>query len=187
MQYCIRWTEQAGVRGHAATAHYNFGNYLRHIGRERNALHHYRKAAEYDPTYLERGYYWRELGGVVFESGCYRMAVRFYQRAIRLGEEGDCAALLADALMLAGRYRESQEGFEAYITSNPDAESEWRLKAWVLRGVRKMLKLDQQDRQTGAAIKLVPRAMEMSPDDLRRRLMDALRNDALCGLALLIT
>lgn len=181
----IKCAEGSGNRAIAATAHYNLGNYLRGCRprHPRLAFHHYRKASEYDPGYLERKYFMRELAGILFLSGRYRLAVQFYKRAIDLGEEGDCCALYADALMFAGRYRESREAFDAYLTSTPDAASEWRLKAWALQGIRRTLGCDEQKRQTVAAIKLVPHDIKPCSEEIRQKLEEALRHDALCGLA----
>jgi tetratricopeptide (TPR) repeat protein len=183
MQRCIERTEGIGDRPGAATAHYNLGNYLRGSRHFRLAFHHYRKAAEYDPGYLDRKYFWRELAGILFESRRYRMAVQFYERAINLGEEGECRALYADALMFVGKYRKSQEAFDAYLSSASDADPEWCLKAWALRGLRSMLGCDEQKRQMVAAIKLVPSDINLVPDEAKQKLKEALRHDALCGLA----
>lgn len=184
LQKRIERAEQSEHKRGAGTAHYNLGNHLRRSPHGGVALHHYRKAAEYDPGYLERGYFWRELAGVLFESRRYRLAARFYERAISLGEEGLCCALHADALMFAGRYRESQETFEAYLASARDSASEWRLKAVVLRVLRRVIGSDEQERRTSAAIALANPDVASSPNEQRRQLEDALKHDALCGPAL---
>ena len=184
LQKRIERAEESGARQSAATAHYNLGNHLRRSPHRRAALHHYRKAAEYDPGYVERGYFWRELAGILFKSGRYSLAARFYERAISLGEEGLCRALHADVLMFAGRYRKSQEALDAYIASAPDAASEWRLKAWVLRVVRQAIGCDEQKRQTAAAIALANPDIASPPNEQKQQLEEALRHDALCALAL---
>lgn len=188
-----RYTEQAVQsedRQRGATAHYNLGNYLRARSYKaksyrRLALHHYKKAANYKPEYLEKPYFCRELAGVLFESKRYSLAVKFYERALSQGEEGDYRALYADALMFAGRYHEAEQAFYAYLASNPDAASEWRLKACVLVWIRSMLRRDEQKRQTGAAIELVipNNHLTSHPVEYRQRLQDALECDALCSYA----
>lgn len=165
----------------AATAHYNLGNYFKGTRNQRLAFHHYRKAAKYCSKYLEKPYFCRELAGILFESRRYRLAVQFYGRAINLGEADDCHALYADALMFAGRYRESQEAFDTYLASDPNAAPEWRLKAWVLCVICQVL--DEQKRQTKAAMKLASRDDTLPPMEYKQRLEEALWHDALSGLA----
>ena len=165
----------------AATAHYNLGNYFRATDNLRLAFHHYRKAAKYCSEYLEKPYFCRELAGILFESRHYRLAVHFYRRAINLGEAGPCHALYADALMFAGRYCESLETFDTYLASEPNAAPEWGLKAWVLNCICQAL--DEQKRQTDAAMKLVTHDDKLSPIEYKQRLEEALRHDVLCSLA----
>ena len=183
MKLRIKRAEEIGHWPEAAVAHYNLGRYLLGPGQERTALHHYRKAAEYDPTYLERAYYWRELGGILFESGRYRLAVKSYARAISLGEGGQSNALYADALMFAGKYREAQETLDAYLTAARNPESEWRLKAWALRGIRRHIGCDEQARRTAPALELASPMSASSPEESAERLKEAVTKDALCGLA----
>lgn len=166
----------------AATAHYNLGNYFRATDNLRLAFHHYRKAAKYCSEYLEKSYFCRELAGILFESRRYRLTVHFYERAINLGEAGDCHALYADALMFAGRYRESQEAFDTYLASDPNAAPEWWLKAWVLCRICQVV--EQQKRQTEAAMKLATPDDKLPPMEYKQRLEEALRHDVLSGLAL---
>lgn len=154
-----RYIERAAKAGNwrnAATAYYNLGNYFKTKGYKRIAFHHYRKAAKYHSEYLEKTYFCCELAGVLFESKRYSLAAKLYKRALSLGEEGIYRVLYADALMFAGRYREAQQAFYAYLSSSPEFEfdSEWRLKACVLMWIRSILGRDEQKRQTEAAIKL---------------------------------
>jgi tetratricopeptide (TPR) repeat protein len=188
-----RYIEQAvqfGDRRRGAIAHYNLGNYLRSRGYKaksyrRLALHHYKKAANYNSEYLEKPYFCRELAGILFESKRYSLAVKFYERALSQGEQGEYRALYADALMFAGKYRQAQQAFYAYLVSNSDTASEWRLKACVLVWIRSMLRRDEQKRQTDAAIELVipNNHLASHPVEYRQRLQDALECDALCSYA----
>jgi len=183
MRKRIQRAEEAGDWLDAAVAHYNLGRHLLRPGQERIALRHYRKAVEYDPAYLGRGYFCRELAGILFESGRYRLAAEWYARSISLSEGGGSGALHADALMFAGRYRDAQEAFDAYLASAQEPESEWRLKAWALRGIRRHVKCEEQERRTIAARELASRMSTDSPEESIHRLEEALRKDALCGLA----
>lgn len=181
MQQCVERAVQDENWENAATAHYNLGNYFNTTGNQRLAFHHYRKAVKYCSKYLEKPYFCRELAEILFESRRYRLAVQFYERAINLGEAGDCHALYADALMFAGRYRESQEAFDTYLASDPNAAPEWWLKAWVLCVICQVL--GEQERQTEAAMKLVTFDDKLPPMEYKQRLEEALWHDALSGLA----
>lgn len=178
----LKWAEEAGDKQRIAVAHYNLGNQL-HKSNSRLALHHYRKAAEYDPGYLKRGYFWRELGGIFFERQRYWWAERCYKRALRLGERGLCQALHADALMFAGRYHEAEVAFAAYLRTNPTSASEWRLKHWALAYVRTTLGYNLQQRQVVKALKLAGIEGSGGGQEAKQRLGHALELDALCGLA----
>lgn len=188
-----RYTKQAiqsENKQRGATAHYNLGNYLRSRiykakSYRRLAFHHYRKAAKYNSEYLEKPYFCRELAGILFESKRYSLAVDFYERVLNQEEEIECHALYADALMFAGRYHESQQAFYAYLASNPNPASEWRLKACVLIWICSMLRCDEQKRQIEGAIKLVEPNNHLSchPTEYRQRLQNALAQDALCSYA----
>jgi tetratricopeptide (TPR) repeat protein len=190
-----RYTEQAvlsGDRQRGAATQYNLGNYLssrsyKAKNYRRLALHHYKKAANYNSAYLEKPYFCRELAGILFESKRYSLAVKFSERALSLGEEGVCRALYADALMFAGRYQESQQAFYAYLSSSPvfELDSEWRLKACVLSWIRSMLECDEQKRQTETAIELARLNNHLASHavEYRQLLQDALAQDALCSYA----
>lgn len=180
----IERAEEKGDRRRLATAHYNFGNHLRASRQSRLAIHHYRKASEYDTSYLQRKYFWKELAGVLFEARQYRIAAKFYKRALDLGEEGLCRALYADALMFYGKYRESQKEFEAYLAMEKEPMSEWQLKARILPRICSMIGSDDQLRQTRRAREIAGHASEAPNDNDKRKLLEeALRLDALCALA----
>lgn len=100
-----------------ASAHvYNSANALRVSDRcgFRSVVARYRRAARLDPSYLERAYWWAELGGILFELRRYRAAADCYERALSLGMRGRWLALTADAQWHAGRYRQAITNFEAY-------------------------------------------------------------------------
>ena len=180
MQRRIEHSEEIGERSLVAMSCYNLGNYVRGTNL-RYAFSLYRKATEYDPSYKERKYFWRELGGILFECGRYHHASRYYERAIELGEEETCRALFADALLFAGEYRRAEEEFEKYLASCRTPEPEWSLKHWALKQMRVLLGVDQQTRYSEFSMAYVDPSS--SPQEARSRMSEALRSDALCGLA----
>jgi len=169
-------------RQDAAAGYYNYGNFLR--GRmDRLAVHHYKMASRYDPTYWERAYFCRELAGLLFGNGRYRASANLYSRAIALGDEAISRPLCADALMFSGRYREAQERFDSHIASAASDLAEWRLKSWALNRIRGMLGSDEQRREVRASMELAAWRSKDSLVERKRGVTEALRRDALCGLA----
>jgi tetratricopeptide (TPR) repeat protein len=173
----------AGRATDAAIANYNLANHLRSQRHDRAAFQCYRKAGKLDSNYCERGYFWRELAGVLFGLKRYKTAARLYDCAIQLGERDITRALFADALMFSGQYVRAREQFEAYLTDTENPRAEFVLKAAVLDEMRKILGLDEQRRQRSAASRLAAPDSQLSPHEYMDRLKEALRLDALCGLA----
>ncbi|WP_447964607.1 DUF4365 domain-containing protein [Nitrospira sp. Ecomares 2.1] len=165
-----------------AVAHYNLGNYLRYI-KPRLALFHYREAARHDPLYCGRSYYLSEMGGILFGAGRYRLAARFYGEAVKLGEEAECHALFADALLFAGQYKDAQESLEIYLAQTPEPKSEWKLKKWLLDGLRPTLGMDQQKRETAGAINAIQGSKSHSLEKNLEKCLEALSLDGLCPAA----
>jgi len=178
----VRIAEKSGDRGRLATAHYNLGRHLC-MSQVLSAFRHYKKAARLDPDYVDRHYFCAEIGGMLFDTGHYVISAKWYERALNLGAEANCRALYADALLFAGKYRESEENFKAYLESTADLAAEWRLKAFVVGGIRRMLNVEGQTRQRQHALKIVGSISHLEGTEKQRALEDALRLDALCQLA----
>jgi tetratricopeptide (TPR) repeat protein len=167
----------------AATANYNLANYFRSVSRHRAALRHYRRAAKFDPKYLERSYFCREVASVLFLCRRYRSAAVIYERSIALGESGLALALFADALLFSGEYCKALRQFEAYVTADTAPESEFVLKSWALKGLQQAFGISRQSRQAKVALDLAVPDSEIAESIFAERLDAALRADALCGLA----
>ena len=172
--------QESGEPRSEATAHYNLGNHLMSRKFYRRAFREYRKAAHLDPTYLQRDYYCNELGGVLFLMKRYRFSERLYARALELGQTGLIEAVHADALMHAGRYGEALSAFDQYLTKTESPASEWKLKRWLLRGLKSFLNVETQQRDTRAAKEL---ALSVNKRTAISRLEDALKQDSLCNPA----
>lgn len=75
-----------GDVGAAAATQYTLGNFLFTVMRDpRAAFSYYRGAAESDPTYRSRGYFYKDIGGVLFDLGQPSFAAEAYARALELG------------------------------------------------------------------------------------------------------
>lgn len=182
----VRRAEEFGDPAIAAVAHYNLGHMLRGLS-GRRALHHYRKAAELDAGYLEREYFYRELGAMFFNSRRFDLASKFYKKALEKGAEKACTVLYADALMFSGQYLESEKLLNAFLGSEDgiqdDWTPEWRLKKILLSEIRNILKVDHQKRQEGAANRQLQHAVKSFSHELMPAIQAALALDALCWLA----
>jgi tetratricopeptide (TPR) repeat protein len=175
--------KKLGEKEGVAVAHYNLGRMIG-IRSPRQAIHHYRKAAEYDPWYKEREYYWRDFAGVLFLRERYKFAALFYGRALEKGANSETQVLYADALMFAGKYKDAEHAFEDYLrspaVSNDPWVSEWRLKLHLLKEIRLRLSTDEQARQQSEAVKKLPKAVKSFSNELRPAIEEALNCDALC-------
>lgn len=120
---------------------------------------------------------------MLFGLGRYRAAAKLYARALDLGEGKMTRALFGDALMFSGNYLDAISEFDAYIASDMEPESEFVLKAWGLKGLRRLLKCDRQMRQRTAAIELATPTPQVPEVDFGGKLEQALNLDALCGIA----
>jgi len=184
MKRVIEGFEAAGMNAQAATAHYNLGNHLRAQGYpyQKAALKQYQLASKLDPLYRERHYFWREVGGVLFGLDRFGFSARAYERAIRLGGGSDCVALRADALMFAGRYSEADELFVKYMKAESRPDTEWVLKSIALPRIMELSGVEKQVRVPRDALRLAD-VKELRPEAKESSLLEALRKDALSGLA----
>lgn len=95
-----------------------------------HALDLLRRAGDLDANYKDRGYWWREQGGLLFQLGRHETAAEAYQEAVARGEN-TARPLLADALLWSGRLPEAIELFKQVADDASLSTSEWRLKARV--------------------------------------------------------
>ena len=99
-----------------AAAHYSIGNFYRNQHSLARAAYRYNRARHLRPAYLQAGYFFRELAGVLFLAGHFVLARRFYREAVRLDPyDADLAFLLGDALLFSGAVAEAHAHFEATI------------------------------------------------------------------------
>lgn len=158
------------------TVHYNLGNWLRGQGRRREALRHYRLAAEHHSAYGERDYYYKELGGLLFGARFYRASARFYGEAVRRGGPPLCRALQADALLFSGAFSAAREVFEEYAREEQPPEPQWILKALVVDFIRS-LELPEGSRRTREAKRVLEADDGLGEESARA----ALALDPLCA------
>ena len=166
-----------------AISHYNLANFYRGRRRTRNALHHYIRALRADDVYKRQSYLFAEAGGVLFERGHFKWALRAYRHALTLdGVNSDTRALCADAAMFAGEYEAALSLFKSNHCDRGDCSPEWVLKAWCLSTAVAMTGLHRQERRTADATSIAGQAIA-GDGRLVEELNNALKADMLCGLA----
>ncbi len=105
--------------GDRSTVRYGLGNYYASRRRWLDALHQFNLARKTQPQYLQLDYFQREVGGVLFSSGRYSEAAKWY----RLAESTDKSQLheirLGDALLLSGKAADAAMAY-GKANSGPD-------------------------------------------------------------------
>lgn len=102
-----------------ATSYYNFGGYYRGINVFDKALQYYNKACKTDNNYLKRGYFCRELGGILFELDFFRLSAKFYTKASELEPDNIfLLATLGDAEFYSGNYEKALINFDDFLVKN---------------------------------------------------------------------
>ena len=94
---------------------------------------------KYQPDYLNRTYWFYELGGCFFVIGHYRYAVCFYKKSLELDEEyfknNNGYLLLFDSAFLARNFKDAGKYLEIYeesLTDIKEVPSEFVLKSTIM-------------------------------------------------------
>ncbi|AOW18676.1 hypothetical protein LPB03_14970 [Polaribacter vadi] len=102
-----------------ATSYYNFGGYYRGIKLYDKALHYYNKAYKTENNYLKKGYFCRELGGILFELDFFRLSAKLYKKANVLEPENVfLLATIGDAEFYSGNYEKALNYFDDFLVKN---------------------------------------------------------------------
>lgn len=131
--------------------YYNLGNALRGLGEKYLAVSYYLKARKLEEDYVNRDYWWRELAGLMFESGHYRYAELFYKRSIGNfnGKRSKSAhirfeksnynleiltyVLIGDCLFFQGKFIEATEWISKYQKTKGNHYDGFALKKWICK------------------------------------------------------
>lgn len=113
-----------------ASALYSSAKFRMALQDPASSIEFFNMAKVADPSYANRAYYWGDLAGALFLSEEFSASVDAYEKARSLDSSSRLVALHADALMSAGRLRESRRLFEGLLTEDPSVHgsAEWRLK-----------------------------------------------------------
>ena len=183
LERCLDKSIRIGEKPMIGMAHYNLANHYRCRGLVKQAVRYYLVARRIFPKYLDQIYFYRELGGALFELGKYRFSSRMYEQALDMGAPADVKALYADALMFSGFYKRALETFNEYIHSAEDVRSEWPLKALFLESVVRNTGIDIQERRVKQALDEIDIAKANDPVAFESELNASVMADMLCGSA----
>ncbi|MCJ9720133.1 DUF4365 domain-containing protein [Agrobacterium sp. SHOUNA12C] len=110
-----------------ASLSYTLGNILRSHRAYPTAIREYNSARKIDTSYLDRSYFHRELGGILFMARRYRSAAKAYECLVRIEDTPAARLLLGDALaysrnsgdarpvLAAAAQEHSSTGAEAFL------------------------------------------------------------------------
>ena len=171
--------EQDGEKTRAATWYYNLGNFHYSQGHYLEAVRGYKLAGRLDPIYRDRDYYWRELAGILFDAGRFEASANSYCRALKLREVAEWRALLGDALLFAGQFKDASEELIKYHNNVDGPRAEFCLLAFVIDYIRAITEIDAQKRRSKLALASVKFDEPQSPEIVK----SILRYDALCSPA----
>ncbi|WP_375756325.1 DUF4365 domain-containing protein [Corallococcus exercitus] len=169
-----------------ATILYGLANSLRCSGCCREAFVTYLAAAQSDPDYYRREYWWSETAGSLFVSGHHRLSRVYYEVAVALAGEGTAegrriGALLADVLLALGDYPEARRVFDAALKDEERPIAEFVLKRWMAGFFAE--RFGRQFRRKGVALRMAQEAYRRPNEQQEELLSKVLPVDALCSFA----
>jgi len=182
LKKCLNKYLALGLNPLIGTSYYNLGNHYRGRGLYQKAIRNYLKARRYDNTYLNRAYYYKELGGALFEYEKYHFSSMLYKMALDKSADDNIKPLYADALMHSGKYQQSLDAFSEFLKSNKGDYDEWRLKMFCLRNSIEITGIKEQSRRIKEAITVLD-FNEVDKPDVIKLIESSLAMDMLCGLA----
>ena len=149
----------------------SLGVFERQTGHIDAAIAHYTEASKLDPDYLNRAYFWSDLGGMHFDLAEWDEAVAHYERAIELGANLRRKVLLADSLLAAGRYADARTQFDAAYAEDPASvyAPQALLSLLALDVIVEDLQIEAQLRDTDAAKAVIDEIGDETPTETQAR------------------
>lgn len=129
--------------------HYNLGNYYSREGELVLAIKHFKKALELEPSYNEREYFWKELGGAHFRSLEYESSLTAYNKAFNLNQNVSILPYIVDCNLYLGNYKLALETFGHYFhgLENITLKDFWWIeKVEMIRDIARLTKMESQVR-----------------------------------------
>ncbi len=129
---------------------YSLGNFQRSQGNYAEAIRLYNSARKYEPDYLNRTYFYREVGGILFMSSHFRCAAKAYEKLVEIEPAGMALLYLGDAYLYGFELDAAETVFAQAANSDPtsigaEAKLKGELAKWLKqRGLPVKLK-DYED------------------------------------------
>lgn len=167
---------QDSIKG---SVNYNIGNVYGTMGQYKKSIYYFNQARKLEPSYQKKSYYWRELGGCLFEVRRYLLSSRCYKKAIEQNENDNLVyALYADSLLYSGFYHESLKQFREYLKSTEKPFSIWFIKEFCLSIILEANLVFSRLRDIEKAKSIALQAISL---DNEKELDKALEYDLLCS------
>lgn len=140
LQKQIQYSKEREYMMGVGIANYNLGSFYRNLGNNKEALFHYLEARKYNSEYKNRGYFYSDIAGVLFELKRFLISSKFYKKSIDLQTENVFAkALLGDALLYLGEYKSAVKCFDEFLTEQKENteinKEEWYLKYFCIQSL----------------------------------------------------
>lgn len=163
-------------------SHYNLGSYFRGKKNYSKSIHHYNMARKFAPIYLKQHYYYREVAGMLFQLGKYKLTSKLYSVSLDIKKDNDTIGLYADSLMFKGNYKKAIISFEEYISKSTNPLDEFILKCIFLKAMVNKYDIGFQTRRSEDANKLADLSQISKSENPVSRLEKALKLDMLSSL-----
>jgi tetratricopeptide (TPR) repeat protein len=114
-------------------AKYNLANIYREQQNHYQAIKAYNSARKLEPKYLQKDYFFMELGGVLFDNGRPILSATIYKRSTEVESDNpERFALYGDALLFSGKYQLAEEKFAEYLSLCDMPRALWVIKKFCL-------------------------------------------------------
>ena len=113
-----RWAINPPYEEMGGGSAYSYANAIAHDGQWQESLKYYAIAAERDTKYLDRDYYWGEVGAAHFECELYAEASAAYQHSYSITPDSETAWRLGDALFHNGNYEKAFDTLQKAFSEN---------------------------------------------------------------------
>lgn len=165
--------------------YYNLANHYHNSGKRREAIFHCLHARKKEPDYHNRGYWYRDLAGMLFLEKRYSASARMYCKCLtfdRFASEPLTLALAADAHLMARHFEESLELFEKYVAVEKDPDIEFVLKKQAIKTIKDRFGLNGQYSPSSAS-KMFEEIGKKNQLSSKKELDRCLAMDPLCPQA----
>ena len=147
MQRSIARSQRSNKPDGIGVEYYNLANHYFSTNDYHNAVLHYIQAKRFEPDYLNRPYFYRELAGALFLLGKFLFASKVYNKLIEIDADQKVKHLYADALMFSGQYEEAYLVLSEYTESTEKPFDEYILKHYCLAAIINRFGITSQIRQ----------------------------------------